>query len=239
MVVAQTIVRNRTDSRKVHHMRSTRGLDIGSAEALLVTASEPDKGYDTAGALDTLLPAAVLLDLAERGVLTVEDGRVTRSGDEAAPSLHEYEQAALGLGERLEGALPDVLWALTDGLRPLAGAVATDLVAEGRVASTKNTLLKMDFGYRFPALDTDFRDAVRARVQEALETGDLIPPFGHTALLLAAGHVTGQVFPGVDATRMETVAAGDTALSGAGLHDAATVVVLQQLTTSIQQTILR
>lgn len=219
-------------------MRSTRGLDIGSAEALLVVASEPSKGYDTAGALDTLLPGAVLLDLAERGVLTIGDGRVARAGGDPE-GLRSYERAALGLGDRLEGALPDVLWAVTDGLRPLPNAVAADLVEEGRVASTKNTLLKMDFGYRFPVLDTDFRDAVRARVQEALETGDLTPPFGHVALLLAAGHVNAQVFPGVDTTRMDTVTSGDTAVSGAGFHDAATMVVLQQLTTTIQQTTLR
>lgn len=221
-------------------MRSTRGLDIGSAEALLVVASEPSKGYDTAGALDRLLPAAVLLDLADRGALSVGEGRVTRAAARPDPqALRSYERAALGLGERLEGPLPDVLWALTDGLRPLPNAVATDLVEEGRVASTRNTLLKMDFGHRFPVLDTDFRDAVRARVQEALETGDLTPPFGHVALLLAAGHVNAQVFPGVDTTRMDAVASGDTALSGAGFDDAASIVILQQLTATIQQTTLR
>lgn len=176
-------------------MRSARGLDIARAEALLVVASEPSKGYDTAGALDMLLPAAVLLDLSERGLLTIADGRVTRTGEAAEEALRSYEREALTLGDRLDGTVPDVLWAWTDGLRPLSNAVAGNLVEEGRVAREKNTLLKMDFGYRFPALDTDFRDAVRARVQEALETGDTTTPFGHVALLLAAGHVHAQVNP--------------------------------------------
>ncbi|UNX54583.1 GPP34 family phosphoprotein [Georgenia sp. TF02-10] len=221
-------------------MPPTRGLDVGSAEALLVVASEPKKGYDTAGALHTLLPAAVLLDLADHGLVTMGEGRVARVAGGSPEAARGYERAALALGERLDGRLPDALWAITDGLRPLPHAVAADLVAEGRVASTKNTLLKMDFGYRFPALDTDFRDAVRARVQEALETGDLSTAFGRTALLLAAGHVAARLFPGVDTAPMDAVASGETPVSGAGFTDAAThVVVNQLLTTVVQQIVLR
>lgn len=220
-------------------MRSTRGLDIGSAEALVVVASEPINGYDTAGVLDGLLPAAVLLDLADHGLVTLDDGRVTRTDDEAQDGVRGYERAALDVGDRLDGPLPDALWAVTDALRPLPHVVAAELVAEGRVDSVKNTLLRMDFGYRFPALDTDFRDAVRSRVQTALETGDVTTAFGRTALLLVAGRADGQVFPGVDATAMQAVASGATPLADAGFSDAVTVVVLQQLATTIQQTVLR
>jgi len=220
-------------------MRSTRGLDIGSAEALVVVASEPVKGYDTAGVLDGLLPAAVLLDLADHGLVTLGDGRVARTGDAPEDGVRGYERAALDIGEPLDGTLPEALWAVTDTLRPLPHVVAAELVAEGRVDSVKNTLLKMDFGYRFPVLDTDFRDAVRSRVQTALETGDVATPFGRTALLLVAGRADSQVFPGVDSSAMQAVAAGTTPLDDAGFFDASTVVVLQQLTTTIQQTVLR
>lgn len=220
-------------------MQSTRGLDIGCAEALLVVASEPHKGYDSAGALDMLLPAAVLLDLADGGQVTMDDGRISRSSDVQPKAGREYERAALGLGERLDGKMPDVLWAIADGLRPLPHLVAAELVAEGRIESARNTLLRMDFGYRFPALDTDFRDAVRARVQAALESGDVTPPFGHTALLLAAGHMNAQVFPGVDTKMMDDAVAEDITLASAGLSDASTIVILQQLTMAVQQTMLR
>ncbi len=220
-------------------MQFTRGLDIGCAEALLVVASEPHKGYDSAGALDMLLPAAVLLDLADSGQLTMSDGRASRSSDVQPKSAREYERAALRLGERLDGKIPDVLWAIADGLRPLTQLVAAELVTEGRIESTKNTLLRMDFGYRFPALDTDFRDAVRARVQAALKSGDVTPPFGHTGLLLAAGHVNAQVFPGVDTKMMDDAVTDDTTLAAAGFTDASTIVILQQLTMAVQQTMLR
>lgn len=219
-------------------MRSTRGLDIGTAEALIVTVSEPEQGYDSAGALDMLLPAAVLLDLADSGHLEIGGGRAARTGV-GADGGREYERLALELGSRLDGDLPGVLWAVTDGLRPLARTVAAELIAEGRVDSVKNKLLKMSFGDRFPALDVDFHDAVRSRVQSSLETGDPAPPFGGVAMLLAAGHLARQVFPGVDTAPMDRVAAGDTPVSGAGFQDAAVVVVLQQLTTTIQQTTLR
>lgn len=219
-------------------MRSTRGLDIGTAEALVVVATEPAKGYDSAGALDALLPAAVLLDLADDGHLGMGDGRVTRTQAEVPESTRGYERSALELGEQLDGTLPEVLWAVTNSLRPLPHAVAAGLVAEGRVASVKNTVLKMDFGYRFPVLDTDFHDAVRSHVQAALESGDLSTAFGRTALLLAAGRVDHQLFPGVDSSGMRAVVADDARLADAGLTDAATVTVLQQLSTTIQQTVL-
>jgi hypothetical protein len=220
-------------------MRSIRGLDIGSAEALVVVASEPVKGYDTAGVLDGLLPAGVLLDLADHGLVTMGEGRVTRTGVEPQDGVRGYERAVLDLGAALDGPLPDVVWALADTLRPLPHVVATELVAEGRVDSVKNTLLKMDFGYRFPVLDTDFRDAVRSRVQAALESGDVASAFGRTALLLAAGRADAQVFPGVDASAMQAVATGQTSLDDAGHLDVGTAVVLQQLTATIQQTVLR
>lgn len=215
-------------------MRSTADRDIGSAEALLVAVSEPTRGHHTiAGTLEALLPAAVLLNLADDGQVTIGEGWVTRSPGAGAEERRGYERSALALGGRLDGPLTDVLRALSDGLRPLHDAVAAELVAEGRVTSARNGLFKMDFGYRFPVAAPEFRDAIRSRVQKALETGDVTPPFGRAALLLAAGRLGATVFPCVDTGAMDAVVAGDASRTRGRAADG-TLVALQQLTAAIR-----
>ena len=168
---------------------------------------------------------AEMVDEVERGERVT---RFTFDADESGSIVLTGDNLTKSFGQRT--LFEDVTFELRQGDR--VGLV-------GRNGMGKSTLLKMDFGHRFPVLDTDFRDAVRARVQQALETGDVTPPFGHTALLLAAAHVNAQVFPGVDTAAMDAVVAGDTAVSGAGFHDAATIVVLQQMSAAVQHTTLR
>ena len=116
----------------------------------------------------------------------MNDRQVMRSPAVHAKPRREYERAALGLDRRLNGKAPDAIWAISNG----------------RIESTKSTLPRMDFGYRLRALDTDSRDALPARVETALESGNMPLAFGHTALLLAAGHMNTQVFAHVDTMMM-------------------------------------
>lgn len=219
--------------------QQVRGTGVTAAEALLVVASEPEKGYDSTGALDALLPAAVLVDLVDAGLLVVDDGTVgpAPSADGSTPGA-SYLRAVLALGPRLTGTVAEVLWALTDGLRPLAATVGIDLVAEGRLEPVRNRVLKMDFGVRFPTRDTAYREDVVRSVREAYEQGTTTGPWGRAALLLALSGHGPAVLPGVATDAMDAEVRDGSSLVGTDdLAGASLGPVLGSLAATIQQTL--
>lgn len=218
-------------------MKTERGLAIGGAEALLVSASDAETGYDHHAVLDSLLPAAVLTDLAAAGVVGMDSTAVTATGavpDDSAPAyLHE----AAALGHDLTGRLDQVMWQLRSALRPLPACVAADLAAEGRLEVVENRVLRMQVGHRFPALDVAFFEAVDRGVREALGAGSAAGPMGRAALVLAAAGVVTRVLPGASAEPMNAALA-ESAFDRSGLGPDVGPV-LQQLGTTLQATILR
>lgn len=218
-------------------MKSTRGLAIGGAEALLVAATEAETGYDRGAVLESLLPAAVLIDLAAAGVVGVDSSGSTSIGgspDAAAPA---YVHEASALGHDLSGRVDEVMWRLRSTLRPLPATVAAALVAEGRLEVVDNRVARMQVGHRFPALDVAFFEAVERGVRDALEMGSAEGPMGRAALVLAAAGVVPQVLPGASPERMTEALAGS-AFDRAGLGPDIGPV-LQQVAVSLQTTILR
>jgi hypothetical protein len=152
---------------------------------LLLTDEESEKVSFGMSEPDKALAGAVLVDLAERELVGVADGRlVAKAG--ATPPKPVLARALAVVRER-EGAKPtSLLGPLAKGLRE---RLADDLVAAGVLERDEKKVLGLFRTTRLPTADPSHETALRARLAAVL--AGTAEPDGRTGPLLALLHAMG------------------------------------------------
>ena len=153
------------------------------SEALLLLLLEEEKGASVGSgyAHDAGLAGALLLDLAEAGLLEERDGALVAVGAEpSAPALAAAWRVIAG-AERPRDAKHWVS-ELGKRLKPLKGTVAEALVAAGVLDERRHKLLGLFPSTRYPELDPGPERALRSHLRDVLVTG--VEPDPRVAALL-------------------------------------------------------
>jgi Golgi phosphoprotein 3 GPP34 len=154
------------------------------SEALLLLLLEEEKGASVRSghAHDAGLAGALLLDLAEAGLLDDRSGALVAVGAEpSSPALAAAWRAIAASSERPRAAKHWV-GELPKRLKPLKGTIAAALVAAGVLDERRHKLLGVFPSTRYPELDPAPERALRSQVSDVLLAG--ASPDDHIAALL-------------------------------------------------------
>lgn len=182
-------------------------LTIPQAFALLQIA--PDGRRSTDGQrLDLGLAGAVLADLALRGAVTLEGGRVaiasgTVTGDAALDEV---------LGSIAASGTPRKAkwWVQRLGKRPLRDAVLADLVQRGIISEEQRTTLVLFTTTRHPELDAGPESLVRSGIADVLAQRTEPSPYLAALIgLLDATNTLRDQFGRVDKALVRSIAEGE------------------------------
>ena len=186
-------------------------LTIPQAFALLQIA--PDGRRSTDGQrLDLGLAGAALADLALRGAITLQDGRVgiatgTPTGDVAIDGVLEQVRSVFSVSGTPRKAK---WWVQRLGKRPLRDAVLAGLVQRGIVSEEQRTTLVLFTTTRHPELDGGPESLVRAGVADVL--AQRTPPSPYLATLIGLLDATGTLrnqFGAVDKALVRSISEGE------------------------------
>lgn len=182
-------------------------LTIPQAFTLLQIA--PDGRRSTDGQrLDLGLAGAVLADLALRGAVTLEGGRVaiasgTVTGDAALDEV---------LGSIAASGTPRKAkwWVQRLGKRPLRDAVLADLVQRGIISEEQRTTLVLFTTTRHPELDAGPESLVRSGIADVLAQRTEPSPYLAALIgLLDATNTLRDQFGRVDKALVRSIAEGE------------------------------
>lgn len=186
-------------------------LTIPQAFALLQIA--PDGRRSTDGQrLDLGLAGAVLADLALRGAITLEDGRVgvasgEATGDAALDTVLEQIRSIVAVSGTARKAK---WWVQRLGKRPLRDAVLAGLVQRGVITEEQRTTFLLFTTTRHPELDGGPEALVRSGIADVLAQRTAPDAYLATLIgLLDATSTLRQQFGPVDKRFVRSIAEGE------------------------------
>jgi hypothetical protein len=156
---------------------------LSLSEALLLLLLEEEKGASvwSGYAHEAGLAGALLLDLAEAGLLVDRSGDLAAIGAQPSPPSLAAAWRELVAAERPRDA-KHWLGALPKALKPLTGTIAAALVDRGVLDERRHKTLGLFARTRYPELDPAPERALRSQLWAVLVAGT--EPDDHLAALL-------------------------------------------------------
>lgn len=148
--------------------RAERGPGLGLAEEVLLIALDDKRGDDRSSwGIDSGLAGAVLLDLAERGCIGDDAGRLTAADCEPLddPLLAETLELVRAEPDDAKGWVAK----LPKRLEPLRQRVADGLVERGILEHERRRVLGLFPANRHPEVDPEPERELRERLRTVLE----------------------------------------------------------------------
>ena len=150
--------------------RSERCPGLGLAEEVLLIALDDKRGDDRSSwGIDSGLAGAVLLDLAERGCIRDDAGRLTAADCEALDDPLLAEALELVRAEPEPDDAKGWVAKLPKRLEPLRQRVADGLVERGILEHERRRVLGLFPANRHPEVDPEPERELRERLRTVLE----------------------------------------------------------------------